>query len=286
MTTLPEGKRFSHVYLQRSELLPDSPRMRRRLGTLISSLGGNDFLKRLGNDIEREHGIQVVNAYFKENWPGIIGKFELRDVLDVVTTVHNNITELDRQRMQQRRTNFINGCRRIFEEEQVRYSIDDKGGVHFTVDAEFESVRTSTILAIAADRYNAVRSLYEEAFKHLDRNPPDGKSAIRYAFNSNECLFRLIFPNSHQFSSSEVQKHLDPLVNRIYSDQKPSINLAQKLVASLKDWIDGAHFYRHEPGTEEPAQPPLELAIYMLSGAGGHIRWLAKLDEMNRQRQK
>ncbi|MBW9058311.1 hypothetical protein [Agrobacterium pusense] len=285
MAISPEGKRFSHVYLQYPELLQDSVRMRRRLGILISGLGSGDFLQRLGRDIEREHGIQIVNASLKESWPGIITKFELRDVLDVVTTAHKNIVELDRHRMEQRRSTFISGCRRIFEEEQVRYKIDDKGGVHFAVDIAFEANRVSTIQAVASDRYQSVRGLYEEAFAFLDRTPPDGKAALRSAFFATEGLFRLMFANSHQLSSAEVLKHLDPLVDRLYAGQKPAISLAKKLVASLRDWIDGAHFYRHEPGSEEPAQPPLELAIYMLSEAGGHIRWLAKLDEMSRQQQ-
>ncbi|MDO5895983.1 hypothetical protein [Agrobacterium sp. Azo12] len=281
MSATTEGMRFSHVYLLQPELLPDSKRMRHRLGIAITSLGGPDFLQQLGQHIEREHGIPVHNARYKDYWPNIVQKFELRDVLDLITVVFNFISDTNRERLQHKRNNFIFSCRRIFEEEQVRYKIDDRGGVRFSVDVEFEAHRTSTILTISSKRYTAVRTLYEEAYLHLDKSPPDAKSALRSSFNATECLFRLMFSNAHQLSASEVQKHLEPLVNRLYDGQKPAINLAQKLVASLKDWIDGAHFYRHEPGSEEPVQPPLELAIYMLSEASGHIRWLAKLDEMN-----
>jgi len=44
------------------------------------------------------------------------------------------------------------------------------------------------------------------------------------------------------------------------------------------DWIEAAHFYRHEPGMEEPAQPPLELAIELVSVGAAFIRRLAGLD--------
>ena len=50
------------------------------------------------------------------------------------------------------------------------------------------------------------------------------------------------------------------------------------MLASLKDWVDAAHFYRHEPGTEEVAQPPLPLAVYLVSIGASHLRWLAELD--------
>lgn len=281
MTDQAEGQRFSQVYLRRSDLLPDSMRMRNRLAGIIAQTGdSSEEFNNFGRRIEREQGILLGSTNYGYQWPPIFQRLEIRDVLDSITTIYSAISHYDDKRRAQKQKLFLENCRRIFSEEQVRYRIDDKGGVHFAVDQEFEAVRISTISGLGASRYNGVRALYDEAFAALDRTPPDGKAALRSAFFATESLFRLIFPSAHQLSSSEVQKHLEPLVNRLYANQKPAINLAQKLVASLRDWIDGAHFYRHEPGDEEPAQPPLELAIYMVSEAGGHLRWLAKLDAM------
>ncbi|PLU12404.1 hypothetical protein BMJ30_27740 [Sinorhizobium medicae] len=281
MSDAAEGKRFSQLYLRSQELLPDSQRMRNRLAIAITEL--DEDLSRLGKRIEKEHGVLIGECRYDFKWPPILKKLELRDVLDAITTIYNTITHHSELEKAKRRGRFLMSCRRIFAEEQVRYRIDDRGGVHFTVDQQFESTRVSTIASLSSNRYNGVRSLYEDAFVALDRTPPDGKAALRSAFFAAESLFRLMFPAAHQFSAGEVQKHLEPLVNRLYADEKPAIYLAQKLVASLRDWIDGAHFYRHEPGAEEPAQPPLELAIYMLSEAGGHLRWLAKLDAIRGQ---
>jgi hypothetical protein len=114
-------------------------------------------------------------------------------------------------------------------------------------------------------RYASVKELFEAAFLALDTIPPDGKAAIRNVFFAAEGLFRLMYPNSAQLNSSEVMRQLKPLVDTVFSDQKPAIYVAQKQISAFKEWIDGAHFYRHEPGTEEPAQPPLDLAIYMVS---------------------
>ncbi|TPN40041.1 hypothetical protein FKO01_02275 [Mesorhizobium sp. B2-3-3] len=200
-------------------------------------------------------------------------KVELRDTLDVITLVARYLEGKSLL------AEFISEARRIFSEEQVRYRIDDRGGVHFAVDSEFERMRVSTVAELALPRYQGVKSLFEGAFSALDKTPPDGKSGIRSGFFATESLFRLIFPDAHQLSGAEVQKYLRPLVDRVYSGQKPAIYLAQKQVAALREWIDGAHFYRHEPGTEEPAQPPLDLAVYMISQAGSHLRWLAKLDK-------
>ncbi|MGR9503845.1 hypothetical protein [Rhizobium leguminosarum] len=281
MADQPEGIRFSQVYLRRADLLADSTRMRNRIAVAIAEAGeSSEDLRKFGQRIQSEQGILIGRSSYPYEWPPILKAMDIRDVLDSITTIYNSISGYNGAIQAQRRKAFLDHCRRILSEEQVRYQIDDKGGVHFAVDQEFEAVRISTISGLGASRYNGVRALYDEAFAALDRTPPDGKAALRSAFFATESLFRLIFPSSHQLSSGEIQKHLEPLVNRVYANQKPAINLAQKLVASLKDWIDGAHFYRHEPGDEEPAQPPLELAIYMVSEAGGHLRWLAKLDAM------
>jgi hypothetical protein len=53
---------------------------------------------------------------------------------------------------------------------------------------------------------------------------------------------------------------------------------ASKLLSAFKDWIDAAHFYRHEAGREEPIQPPLTLRVQMVSVGATFLRWLAELD--------
>jgi hypothetical protein len=50
------------------------------------------------------------------------------------------------------------------------------------------------------------------------------------------------------------------------------------MLNSLKDWVDAAHFYRHEQGAEEVTRPPLRLAVYIVSSGASHVRWLAELD--------
>jgi hypothetical protein len=280
MADITKGQRFSQTYLASPDLLPDSPRLRRRLGHLY----GNYPLGNFGAICAVELGIAIdlsasERAYY---WPPFLEKVDLRDVLDSVTLRYRNmgagVYDPRGEATKEMKQKFLADTRRIFTEERVRYRIDDQGGVHFTIDSEFESSRIATVSRLGQARYQGVRELFETAFTALDSQPPDGKAAIRNVFFAAESLFRLMHPTSTQLNSGEVAKQLKPRIDDMFDGQKPAIYVAQKQLSALQDWIDGAHFYRHEPGTEEPAQPPLDLAIYMVSQGAAHIRWLARVD--------
>jgi hypothetical protein len=274
----PIGQRFSHVYMQQPELLSDSSRLRRRLAALYVA---QEDLIRLRDAIVAELGLeQNVYLQFGPHWQPFLDKIELRDLLDSVTIRYQTIVDHYGKPDQPRRNAFVQSVQRIFREEHARYSVDDWGGVHFALDQEFERARVSAIAGLATARYNGVRKLFEEAYAALDGTPPDGKAGVRSSFFAVESLFRLMFPTVPRLGAAEVQKDLKPLIDRIFDGQKPAIHVAQKQVAAFIDWVDGAHFYRHEPGSEEPAQPPLDLAIVMISQAATYLRWLAELDQV------
>jgi hypothetical protein len=277
--TAPKGMRFSHVYLRQAELLPDSKRMRRRIGSAI----GDTFLEGFGDELENELGIPVeTRARYSDYWPSFLEEIELRDVLDAITVRYRSMRvayyDDDGSATRAAKSEFLQTIQRIFAEERVSYRLDGHGGVHFAVDQEFERARASTIAELANPRYNNVRELFKRAVQALDNVPPDGKGAIRSCFFAAEGLFRLMFPNCTQLNAGDMQKHLKPKIDRIYEGQKPAIYVAHKQISGFREWIDAAHFYRHEPGVEEPAQPPLEIAIEMLSQGAAFIRWMARID--------
>jgi len=76
-------------------------------------------------------------------------KAQLRDVLDSITlrfkTLKVPLYDGTGENTKKAEADFLAEARRIFAEERVRYRIDDKGGVHFTVDAEFERSRIATL---------------------------------------------------------------------------------------------------------------------------------------------
>lgn len=266
MTEAAKGKKFSKLYLVPAELLQDSLRMRRRLGITLYA-----FCRSLRELLNREIGtaLPAAGSATADYWPHHMAKLDLRDVLDAITIAAQHSGNMPL---------FLKEVERIFDEEHVCYRVDSLGGVHFRVDAEFEGLRTSAVSCLAGARYDSVRDQYDRAHRALDSVPPDGKLAIRSAFFALEALFRLMFPNAHQLSSGEVGKHLKPLLDRNLSSKKPALQVASKQLEALKHWIDGAHFYRHEPGTEEPSQPPLDMAVLMVSQAGAYLRWLRGFD--------
>ncbi|KAA0970825.1 hypothetical protein FPY71_10135 [Aureimonas fodinaquatilis] len=277
MTSEPIGQRFSQVYLREPNFLPDSERLRNRLGIIYGIFEDRTLF---GNKLESELGVMLSRDHsYTSSWPVILRQLQLRDVLDSITIRWNSISSVYPDRREADRKRFIAQVRRVFVEEQVRYRIDDSAGVHFTQDSEFERSRIATITILGNPRYNSVRQLYEEAFICLDSLPPDGKGAIRHSFFAIEALFRLMFPKALQLNGSEVNKYVRPQSDVKYSEQEAAKNLARKQISSFIDWIDGAHFYRHEPGTEDPAQPPLELAVFMVSQVSGFIRWLVTFDQ-------
>ena len=112
----------------------------------------------------------------------------------------------------------------------------------------------------------------------LAKASSDGKTAIRSTFGAAEALFKLMFPKSPRLTASDAQSKLEPLLQRAYGTDSVAKRAAMKLTAAFVDWIDAAHFYRHEPGHEGPTQPPLALTVDMVSVGASFIRWLAELD--------
>lgn len=269
----PRGERFSHVYISHPDLLADSQRMRRRMGHILYRFGPEDLYAILNRELGTN--LSALNSNLEFYWPNAMAKAELRDVLDAITVV---------ARMPRTVTSsFVNEVRRIFREEKVRYTVDDEGGVHFAVDAEFEQARISAIRRLAGSRYQGVRHHFDAAYTALDGVPPDPKLAMRNVFFAAEGLFRLMFPNAHQLSGGEIAKHLKPVIDGTYDGKKPAIHAAQKQIAQLVEWVNGAHFYRHEPGTEEPVQPPLEMAIQYVGSGASWLRWLCEFDKNQQQ---
>jgi hypothetical protein len=68
------------------------------------------------------------------------------------------------------------------------------------------------------------------------------------------------------------------MMQRKFTGDGAALGATAKFIGGFKDWVDGAHFYRHEPGQQEIAQPPLALAISFVSVGANYLRWLAEID--------
>jgi hypothetical protein len=274
-----DGRRFSQNYLNRGEPTDDSVRMRVRLAALIGQL--RRPLDNLASDIAREQGVKVPYASYGYDWETFTANAAVRDILDLVTTAVKTIGTYDQTAERRERgtaTIWINEVARIFREENVRYRVDNAGGVHFAIDDEFERNNVATLKALDGARHAATLANFESALVRLAATPPATKDAIRDVFSAAERLFRLMFPNAPRLTAGEADRQLAPIVQKQMDGDPASVGAAMKLLRGFKEWIDAAHFYRHEPGQAEPKAPPLEVAVLIVSGGAGWVRWLAEID--------
>lgn len=110
---------------------------------------------------------------------------ELRDILDSITIISNYFEKFGNSSIKW--NEFVS---KVFRDENLGYRLDKKGGVHFYIDEEFERNRFSTLLMIDKQKYVAVHSAYEDAYRHFDSNPVDTKAAVRSLFESLEILVK------------------------------------------------------------------------------------------------
>jgi hypothetical protein len=266
-TDIPEGQRFSHIYLDRGKPTGDSDRMRIRMRSLVVSLNSLSH----STVVEDELGIKFLS------WVHFFEHAETRDILCLVTVVYRHLAKQQYVDEYQART-WLQGVERIFSEENVHYRVDRKGGVHFRIDEEFARVTAAAISGLQQQRYANSLDAFNRALAALAEAPPNGKGAIRYVFTAIEGLFILMFGDMSRLAAGDV-KRLRPLIERIYSGDGRAQDTSKELLESLRGWINAAHGYRHEEGKPDTvAQAPLSLAVYLVSTGAAHLRWLAELD--------
>ena len=277
--TTPTGLRFSHVYLERGPLAPDSQRMRFRLARLIDHFDQFAREPLLSKTVELELGIRSPWSV-NNDWPELLPKWQLRDVLDLVTVAFRvlRIHAKSGRHFGRSSASWLQDVNRIFAEEGVSYKVDDAGGVHFVVDEEHARNVAASIAGLQSPRYANVLHSFEDATKALNEAPPNGKQAIRSTFAAAESLFRLILPKAPRLGAKEAEG-LNASLDMMYSGDKTARLAATKLLRSFQEWVDAAHFYRHEPGqADSVSQPPLNMAVHMMSVGASHLRWLAEID--------
>jgi hypothetical protein len=269
----PQGARFSHVYRDRGEAADDSPRMRRRLAALID-LHPNTIRVALAEFVTAQLGVEVPWVGGYRVFPTFLRECRLDDALDFITVVFQFFTS---RHMINAASDWVRDVRVVLRDENVHYTVDDRGGVHYAVDEEFARNKAATIAALQANRYENALHAFEGGMTALSSIPIDCKGAIRGVFLSAEGLFRLIAPNAPRLGTTELGA-LEPLIQRLYGQDRAALPSTLKMLSSLKDWVEAAHFYRHEQGAQQVAQPPLHLTVYVVSAGASHIRWLAELD--------
>ena len=69
-------------------------------------------------------------------------------------------------------------------------------------------------------------------------------------FYALEGLYRQMLPNEPRLGIGAA-KTLEPLTQKLYAGNSPALSAAAKLLLGFEDWINAAHFYRHEHNKPE-----------------------------------
>lgn len=80
---------------------------------------------------------------------------------------------------------------------------------------------------------------------------------------------------------SLVKKLFPNIIEQIYGAPNLALKNVTKLkIEEFKKWITSANNYRHGQATETIDEPPLTLAILIISTGVAYLRWLAELDSL------
>src|SRR5207248_4172171 len=88
-TKVPEGQRFTHLYVDRGKPVDDSPRVRRRVAALIYEI--HDFEK-LASIVPLELGLDVPWIAMGADWAVFLRQIKIRDLLDLITLAFRYLT--------------------------------------------------------------------------------------------------------------------------------------------------------------------------------------------------
>ena len=269
-TLVKDGERFSVNYAKRGNPQSDSKRMRVRVYQLFEFLKLSEEVT--PSQIGFELGATVPLGSYSPLWKTFFESCELRDFLDVITLMARAAAK----RFSDGR-GLVDKIAAIFEQENVSYRIDAKGGVHYAIDEEFAHNQASTISVLSSSRFEAARAHLATAQGALDRVPPDTRDAIRQAFECVETIFKLMFPSASVLGASEATKKLGPILARKFEDSE--LAASRRLLEAFKEWINSAQPYRHGQATESPVLPSITTAVLSVSMAASWARWLASLEE-------
>ena len=280
--------RFSTLYLQQGKPVQDSGRARKRLQKYYldiidqaSEYTFEEYISYIGKRIELECGIDLPRrqeGYFDVDHNKLFCQCSLIVLLDIVTVIYTEMPDdhlYDKERQISCKEAWLQICRIIFTEENLGYTIDDQGVVHYAVDEEFARNRDSALASLSMKEFAAVRSEADQAFAAIHRVPPDPKTACRHMFEAVEILFRKILPGVSRLGDKPAREQLLPLLRRMYADNQPAINSMNNLTKEIGDWANWLHIYRHGQRVEEPSPPPLEVAVLGVSTGASYLRFLA-----------
>jgi len=266
------------LYIQMGAPLPDSARARMRIygqwSEMASSVERGDLNRDLAQQIRRELGVPVPSTQWGYDFHEFFTKCAVRDFLDSITQAYAVLESRPSMRSE-----FVSFAQRVMEEENLTYAVDRKGVVHHRVDAEHEHNIASAIATLGSTKYKAVSDAFERARDDLAKAQPDTLDALRSLFESAESLFKIVTESNASLDEREVKGKLTAFVDKKMAKRDDVAKSASaRFAIGFADWVNACHPYRHGHDQPNAPEPPIELAVALMSSGAAYLRWLATLD--------
>jgi len=295
---IPVGEPFARLYLERGAPAQDNQVFRNRLEAYLLAKHYKDYSE-LSSYLKQEGGLIVPTSFVAGSiyydFPEFFTKTPIAYVLSAITFIwrylHSKYAEWKPGDKGRTFADMLKGefiypqadawrtfVARVFREENMAYSVDEKCGVHYVVDEEFERNRVSTLKCVEMPRYAGVKAAFQAAHAKLEQVPRDTKGSIRDIFEAAETLTKLVSGSGKALDAGFVRGELEPRVQKLYAKDAVAQRSSARSAQSFAYWIDAVHPYRHGHGAEAPIALPLELTILLISQGASFIRWLVDLD--------
>ncbi len=192
-----------------------------------------------------------------------IEECELVDLLNSITFIFNGLIRRDNP-YSTASSQWLMFVSDVLREENIRYCLDNRGGMHPAIDSEFVHQIQSTLAGLGLPRYAAARLVFE---KGVDRLTCSGETsdAIRGVFDACETVFKLQFPTGVQRLGTRGNRRLFCPKDFGKSRWRGETGHAAYAPIFFKEWVSAAHFFRHAQGAQEPNPPTFNFAVVMVT---------------------
>jgi hypothetical protein len=265
--TITDGLPFRLNYERSTVVQEDSVRMRRRLLAIVDSMPQRvrmDFAQKVRLDLGLNYDTLMDSQFWMNS--------NIVDALSAVTTLVNFAGSGTPDK------GMITTVQRIFDDENLRYRMDSKGGVHYKVDQQFEVSVASALNALSAEKYKGARHAFETATKELGKAVPSGKALIRGIFEAVETAFLVRIQNDKidRITGDALDAYFSPLLVNKYAKFPETPDRVKRLLDVFKPWIKASHPFRHGGGFEEIHEAPLDYAIVIADQGIAFLRLIVE----------
>jgi hypothetical protein len=262
-----EGAPFRRNYIRPDKKLSDSIRARRRIYQIAVGFTDTpryDFV----NLVENELGVPFP-GYGGHDHEKFWTESEVPDFLSAITFLYH---------VSRTQPKTLSELRRVISEEHLHYRVDDRGGVHYQVDEQFERNIHAAIEGLGSQKYDAARHALEQAVNAMNGPSPSGKTLIRGVFEAVESAFLVrIQPaptNVNILNEPNVVKYLRPILETRYAGVPEASDKLDRVLEIHKSWVRAAHPFRHGVPFDQIHEAPLDYAVLLADQGMAFLRYI------------